>query len=56
MNAISPDYLAVFRPYMQDAPVDVAACAHAVGLPIYSTQLGPGISGMIKRENGGFVC
>lgn len=56
MTAIPPEYLAIFRPYMQDAPVDVLGCAQAVGMPIYSTPLGHGVSGMIKRENDGFVC
>lgn len=56
MSAIPPEYLALFRPYMQDAPVDVQACAREVGLPIYSADLGQGVSGMIKRKGDGYVC
>lgn len=56
MSAIPPEYLAAFRPYMKEAPVDVLACATAVGLPVYSADLGQGISGMIVRRDGGFVC
>lgn len=56
MTAIPQEYLAIFKPFMQVAPVDVEACAAAVGLPIYSANLGRGISGMIKREGDGFVC
>ena len=56
MSAIPPEYMATFRPYMQDAPVDVLACAKAVGLPVYSAELGQGVSGMIIREGSSFIC
>lgn len=61
MTVIPPDMMAKFRPFMQSAPVDVAACAKAVGLPIYSIDLPHGVSGMLVRGDhlageSGFVC
>ena len=61
MSAIPPDYLARFAPQMQSAPIDVAACAASVGLPIYAMTLAPGVSGMLMRHDpragdSGFVC
>ena len=61
MSAIPQDYLTRFAPFMHSAPVDVAACAASVGLPIYAIQLTPGVSGMLVRHDpkagdSGFVC
>lgn len=57
MSTIPPEYLALFEPHMQEPPVNVAACAEAVGLPIFSVELPDGISGMIKRTDGDkFEC
>lgn len=61
MSAIPPDYLARFAPHMRTAPVDVAACAASVGLPVYAMKLAPGVSGMLLRHDpkagdSGFVC
>lgn len=42
---------------MKEPHVDVAACAREVGLPIYSTDLPHGVSGMLKRTEGNrFEC
>lgn len=61
MSAIPPDYMTRFAPHMQTWPVDVLACSQSVGLPVYTAQLGPGVSGMIVRRDpnagsSGFVC
>ena len=61
MSAIPADYLAKFAPHMKSLPVDVAACAQAVGLPIYSIDLPRGVSGMLVRHDpkagdSGYVC
>lgn len=61
MNSIPADYMARFQPYMQQPPIDVAACARSVGLPIYSIDLPNGVSGMLVRHDpragdSGFVC
>lgn len=50
MTTIPAEYEAIFAPYMQEPPVDVLACAKAIGLPIYSLDLPHGVSGMIKRK------
>lgn len=57
MTTIPSEYLALFAPHMKAPPVDVAACAKEVGLPIYSIELPQGVSGMLKRVNGDkFEC
>lgn len=61
MSAIPPDMLAKFAPFMKSAPIDVGACANAVGLPIYSIDLPRGVSGMLVRGDhlagpSGFAC
>jgi predicted transcriptional regulator len=61
MSAIPADYLARFAPHMQQPPIDVAACARSVGLPIYAMNLPDGVSGMLVRHDpragdSGFVC
>lgn len=57
MTTIPAEYRAIFAPHMQGPPVDVLACAAAVGLPIYSIDLPPGVSGMLKRVSGDkFEC
>lgn len=57
MTTIPAEYRALFAPHMQAPPINVAACAKAVGLPIYSLDLPNGVSGMIKRTDGDkFEC
>ncbi|HLU91942.1 MAG TPA: ImmA/IrrE family metallo-endopeptidase [Pedomonas sp.] len=61
MSAIPGEYLARFAPHMKSLPVDVAACAQAVGLPIYAIDLPRGVSGMLVRHDpkagdSGYVC
>lgn len=61
MSAIPTEYQALFSNFMLSAPVDVGACANAVGLPIYSIDLPHGVSGMIVKGDrlqgsSGFVC
>lgn len=57
MATIPPEYLATFSRFMQAPPVDVQGCAQAIGLPIYSLRLPPGVSGMLKRRpDGNFEC
>jgi|TARA_R110002049_G_scaffold149648_3_gene312701 Zn-dependent peptidase ImmA (M78 family) len=58
MTSIPADYLARFAPFMQAPPIDVAACAEAAGLTIYSLDLPNGVSGMITRADDGvsFEC
>jgi Zn-dependent peptidase ImmA (M78 family) len=57
MNAIPPQYQALFEPHMRSAPVDVLACARAAGLPVYSVDLPKGVSGLIgKTQDGSFYC
>lgn len=58
---IPPEYLSRFSQYMQEAPIDVAECARAVGLPIFATPLPDGVSGMLVRKDpeagdSGFAC
>ncbi len=57
MSAIPSNYKALFAPYMVRPPVDVLACARAVGLPIFSVELPDGVSGMLKRVHADqFEC
>lgn len=57
MSAIPAEYEAMFAPFMQAPPVDVAECARAAGLPIYAIDLPKGISGMIKLTSANnFEC
>jgi Zn-dependent peptidase ImmA (M78 family) len=57
MTTIPAEYRALFAPHMQAPPVDVLACAKAVGLPIFSVDLPRGVSGMLKRVSGdSFEC
>lgn len=57
MSAIPTEYEALFAPFMKVPPVDVAACARAVGLPIYAIDLPKGVSGMIKLTSANsFEC
>lgn len=61
MSSIPADLRARFAPFMQHPPVDVAACARAVGLPVYAMALPERVSGMIVRGDAlagdsGFVC
>lgn len=57
MTAIPAEFQAIFAPYMTSAPVDVLACAKAVGLPVFSVDLPRGVSGMLKRIDGdAFEC
>lgn len=57
MSAIPAEYEALFAPFMGSPPVDVAACARAVGLPIYAIDLPKGVSGMIKQTSAdSFEC
>lgn len=61
MSAIPSEFLKRFEPFMQEAPINVAACAKAVGLTIYAIDLPAGVSGMIRRDSvkggeSGFVC
>lgn len=57
MTTIPAEYQAIFAPHMREPPVDVLACAAAVGLPIFSIDLPRGVSGMLKRVSGDkFEC
>lgn len=57
MTNIPAEYQALFAPHMQKPPVDILACAKAVGLPIFSVDLPRGVSGMLKRQSDGtFEC
>ena len=57
MSAIPVEYEALFAPFMQAPPVDVAGCARVAGLPIYAIDLPKGVSGMIKLNNANsFEC
>jgi Zn-dependent peptidase ImmA (M78 family) len=57
MTTIPAEYQALFAPFMQEPPVDVLACAAAVGLSIYSVDLPHGVSGMLKRKaDDSFEC
>lgn len=61
MTLIPAEYRARFAPHMNEAPVNVEACAKIVGLPIYSIDLPNGVSGMLVKDDplageSGFVC
>ena len=57
MTTIPSKYLEIFAPFMHEPSIDVLACAKAVGLPIYSEDLPPRVSGMIKRiSDDSFEC
>jgi Zn-dependent peptidase ImmA (M78 family) len=50
MSIIPSDILAVIGPRLETAPVDVAAIADSLGLGLYESALGKGISGALVRE------
>jgi IrrE N-terminal-like domain len=61
LSAIPSRYLVLFAPHMQAPPINVAACAEAVGLKVYAMALPEGVSGMLQRDEAlggesGFAC
>lgn len=58
MSKIPAEYKEVFDRYTQDYPVDVGGFARDIGVPVYSTPLADGVSGVLVRDTSspsGFV-
>jgi Zn-dependent peptidase ImmA (M78 family) len=50
IRTIPADVSALITPYLQTAPVDVMAIAEVLGLHIYESNLGQGVSGALVRD------
>jgi Zn-dependent peptidase ImmA (M78 family) len=51
MNKVPAEIWAVIAPYLQTAPVNVNAIAGDLGLGIFESDLGQGISGALVRDS-----
>lgn len=54
-NQLNPETLALIKSFQDAPPVRLSDLAHALGVPIKASTLGPGISGEIRPTDNGFV-